>query len=123
MAVERPKINIKNRTQWWTIYALYFATFTSLGLVTDPLYFYSFYRATQNWDEASCFVGWTGWSLVIAWYLFTKVVKLTGLLRRHPADIMFLPVSIAFGFFHGFIKMKALWTWNEVSLLSQRHWD
>jgi hypothetical protein len=65
-------------------------------------------------DPSSVFAGWTGWSLVITWYMFTKIVKLTGLFRRHPADIFFLPVSMIFGFFHGFIKMKALWTWNEV---------
>ncbi|KFY15786.1 hypothetical protein V491_05560 [Pseudogymnoascus sp. VKM F-3775] len=99
-------------TQWWTIYALYFATFTSLGLITDPLYFYSFYCASRTWDQTSA---WTGWSIVIAWYIFTKVVKLTGLLRRHPSDIIYVPVSVVFGFFHGFIKLKALWTWNETS--------
>lgn len=53
--------------------------------------------------------------MLIVWYLFTKVAKLTGLFRRYPKDIFYLPVSIAFGLYHGFIKLNALYTWNEVS--------
>jgi hypothetical protein len=46
---------------------------------------------------------------------FTKVVKLVGLFKRHPSDIIFLPVSIIFGYLHGFIKLYALFTLNMVS--------
>jgi hypothetical protein len=45
---------------------------------------------------------------------FTKVVKLVGLFRRHPSDVMFLPVSVVFGYFHGLIKLYALATLNMV---------
>lgn len=45
---------------------------------------------------------------------FTKVVKLVGLFRKNPRDIMFLPVSIIFGYFHGFIKLYALFTLKQV---------
>jgi hypothetical protein len=45
---------------------------------------------------------------------FTKVVKLVGLFRKNPKDIMFLPVSILFGYFHGLIKLYALFTLKEV---------
>ena len=62
----------------------------------------------------SFFAGWTGWTMVVSWYLFTKVVKLTGLFRRYPKDIFYLPVSIIFGLYHGLIKLNALYTWNEV---------
>ena len=48
---------------------------------------------------------------------FTKVVKLVGLFRRNPSDIMFLPVSILFGYFHGLIKLWALFTLKEVGIL------
>jgi hypothetical protein len=47
--------------------------------------------------------------------MFAKIIKLVGLFRRNLWDIFFLPVSIAFGFYHGFIKIKALFTWNVVS--------
>jgi hypothetical protein len=44
----------------------------------------------------------------------TKVVKLAGLFRRNPSDIVFLPVSILFGYFHGLIKLWALFTLKQV---------
>jgi hypothetical protein len=46
---------------------------------------------------------------------FTKVVKLVGLFRTNPSHIMSLPVSILFGYFHGLIKLYALFTLNEVN--------
>lgn len=49
---------------------------------------------------------------------FTKVIKLVGLFRKNPSDIMFLPVSIVFGYFHGLIKIYALFTLKMVRL----HW-
>ena len=45
---------------------------------------------------------------------FTKVVKLVGLFRKNPSDLMFLPVSIVFGYFHGLIKLWALCTLKQV---------
>lgn len=47
-------------------------------------------------------------------FAFTKVVKLMGLFIRNPSDIMFLPVSVVFGYFHGLIKLYALITLNMV---------
>jgi len=47
-------------------------------------------------------------------FCFVKVVKLIGLFRRNPSDVMFLPVSIIFGYFHGLIKIYALCTLNMV---------
>jgi len=48
-------------------------------------------------------------------FAFTKVVKLVGLFVRNPSDIMFLPASILFGYFHGLIKLYALFTLKMVS--------
>jgi hypothetical protein len=48
-------------------------------------------------------------------FAFTKVVKLIGLFVRNPSDVMFLPVSIVFGYFHGLIKLHALFTLKMVS--------
>jgi len=53
--------------------------------------------------------------VVIIWWLFTKIVKRIELFRRNPSNIVFLPVSILFGFCHGIIKLTALWTWNVTS--------
>lgn len=54
------------------------------------------------------------WAQFIYMFAFTKVVKLIGLFRRNPSDIIFLPVSIIFGYFHGLIKLYALLTLNMV---------
>lgn len=50
-------------------------------------------------------------------FAFTKVVKLMGLFMRNPIDIMYLPLSIVFGYFHGLIKLYALVTLNMVCWL------
>lgn len=100
------------RRQAWSVYAIYTATFTSLGLITDPFCFYAFYRASETWEPSARL---TGWIVLVVWYLFTKVIKRVGLLTRHPSDIVFIPVSIIFGFLHGFIKIYALYTWNVTS--------
>jgi hypothetical protein len=48
------------------------------------------------------------------WWLFTKNVKLVALYRRDIRDIRFLPVSILFGWCHGFIKLEAACTLDKV---------
>ena len=55
------------------------------------------------------------WAQFTFMFGFTKVVKLIGLLVRNPSDIMFLPVSVLFGYFHGLIKLYALFTLKMVS--------
>jgi hypothetical protein len=45
---------------------------------------------------------------------WTKVIKLVGLFMREPWDIVFLPVSVLFGYFHGGIKLWALATLRMV---------
>ncbi|KAI7913783.1 hypothetical protein M0657_009841 [Pyricularia oryzae] len=51
------------------------------------------------------------------------VVKLVGLFRRHPADVVFLPVSVVFGYFHGLVKIYAGLTLNNTSWGSRTNGD
>jgi hypothetical protein len=102
----------------WCTYALHFATFTSLAFVTDPLVLFSCWRATADWAPATRYTLLA--AEVIFMFCFTKVVKLMGLFRRKPSDIVFLPVSILFGYFHGLIKLYALFTLKEVSLTTPK---
>ena len=44
------------------------------------------------------------------------MVKLVRLWWRHPQDLIFYPISVLFGYFHGLIKIYALLTLNMVSL-------
>lgn len=105
--------NPKLRQQWWCTYALHFATFTSLAFLFDPLLLASCWWATADWEPRNR--AYAFWAQAIFMFAFTKVVKLMGLFMRNPSDVMFLPVSILFGYFHGLIKLHALLTLNMVS--------
>ncbi|KAK7935958.1 glycosyltransferase family 2 [Apiospora marii] len=99
--------------QPWCTYALHLATFTSLAFIGDPLILLSLWWGTANWDPET-----RHYALIaeLVWmFAFTKVVKLVGLWRRYPQDIMYYPVSILFGYFHGLIKIYALITLNMTS--------
>ncbi|TKA70356.1 hypothetical protein B0A55_08508 [Friedmanniomyces simplex] len=48
-------------------------------------------------------------------FLFSKTVKLWGHFIRYPADLMFLPVYIGFGYFHGLIKFWGLISLSETT--------
>lgn len=106
--------NVHLSQQWWSCYAIYTATFLSLGLVTDPFLFVAYHFASSTWNSE---IRTRGWIALVVWYLLTKVVKRIGLFRRNPRDIVYLPVSIFFGFAHGIIKLIALFTWNVVSAI------
>ena len=49
------------------------------------------------------------------WMFVSKFIKLLGHYIRYPVDVLLLPVSILFGYFHGIIKMYAVLTLNVVS--------
>jgi hypothetical protein len=109
------------KQQWWSTYALHFATFTSLAFAVDPLLVMACWWATADWDSQSR--RYAVWSQLIFMFAFTKVVKLMGLFKKNPSDVMFLPVSILFGYFHGLIKLYALATLNMTSWGSRADGD
>lgn len=45
----------------------------------------------------------------------SKFIKLMGHYVRYPVDVLLLPISILFGYFHGGIKIYAVLTLNVVS--------
>jgi len=83
-----------------------------LAFVVDPLLLASCWWGTADWDIQNR--RYAFWTQFIFMFAFTKVVKLMGLFIRNPSDIMFLPVSVIFGYFHGLIKLYALITLNMV---------
>lgn len=100
------------RQQPWCTYALHMATFTSLAFFFDPLLLLSLWWGTADWEPSRR--QYAFWAQFIFMFGFTKVVKLVGLFRKNPCDLIFLPISIVFGYFHGFIKMYALFTLKMV---------
>lgn len=107
--------------QWWCTYALHIATFTSLAFAVDPLLLASCWWATADRDMGHR--RYAFWAQFVFMFAFTKVVKLMGLFRRNPSDVIFLPISIIFGYLHGLIKLYALFTLNMTSWGSRADGD
>lgn len=47
-------------------------------------------------------------------FVFSKSVKLWGHFIRYPGDLVYFPLYIVFGYFHGFIKLYGLVTLHAV---------
>ncbi|KAH7389177.1 nucleotide-diphospho-sugar transferase [Cadophora sp. MPI-SDFR-AT-0126] len=93
------------RQQPWSTYALHLATFTSLSVAFDPWIIWCTHKAAHNLPGNGYY--YAMWAQIIFMFAFIKVIKLVGLFRREPFDIIFLPLSVMFGYFHGFIKIYA----------------
>ncbi|KAF3920693.1 hypothetical protein ABW21_db0209047 [Orbilia brochopaga] len=97
--------------QPWCSYALHMATFNPPALISDFGLLYLLYKATafDKDFQTNCMIAQG------LWMLCTKVVKLLPHFWRYPEDLCYLPISILFGYFHGFIKYYALFTLNETA--------
>ncbi|KAI9842075.1 MAG: hypothetical protein M1837_007500 [Sclerophora amabilis] len=95
------------RQQPWSAYALHLATLSPPAVLGDCLLVFLCYQATRAWTSESRIAAF---SLLAVWMLFSKFLKLLGHFRRYPEDIPLLPISILFGYFHGFIKVYAFFT-------------
>jgi len=103
-----------DRQQPWSTYALHVTTFTSLTSLYDPLILFLTYKAAA--ENLPGYEWCAFWTQAAFMFVFIKTVKLWGLWLRQPMDIVFYPVSVAFGYFHhAAIKPYALFTWNIVS--------
>ncbi|KAH0545325.1 hypothetical protein FGG08_000624 [Glutinoglossum americanum] len=79
------------------------ATLSPPAIIGDGLLVFLLIKTTQNWGALS---------VLLLWMLISKFVKLLGHFVRYPEDVVLLPVSILFGYFHGFIKVYAFFTLN-----------
>ncbi|KAF2786381.1 glycosyltransferase family 2 protein [Melanomma pulvis-pyrius CBS 109.77] len=97
------------RQQPWATYALHLAT-PMHSLLSDPLLFYLLCRATDSYDGVkrshAIF-------MLVLWMLIAKMAKLFPHFYRRPRDIFLIPVTLTFGYMHGFIKYYALLTIGE----------
>ena len=87
-------------------------TITAWAIPTDMLLIYWLWRATETWsqDDKSLAL-----ALLSSWMFLSKWIKLVGHYIRYPVDVVFLPVSITFGYVHGLLKLWALFTLDVVS--------
>lgn len=101
-------------TQPWSTYSVLQTTITAWALPCDALLFFSWYQASRDWShdwQVGVLAGLAVWV-----FAFSKTVKLWSHFARYPADVRFVPLYIAFGYFHGIIKLWGLFTLSEVSL-------
>lgn len=85
--------------------------FTNFAFIRDPLLFWSCYNSTSSFEDR---VKVALRVTFLIWWLAAKNIKLLGLYRRNIWDIRFMPVSILFTYFHGYIKAQALFSLSEV---------
>ncbi|MCJ1372764.1 hypothetical protein MMC20_003989 [Loxospora ochrophaea] len=95
--------------QPWSTYAVFLTTLTHWALLYDCLLAYLCYKSVESW---SCDWQAAAFGSLFSWMLLSKFVKLIGHYIRYPADFLLLPVSIVFGYFHGLIKVYAMFTLN-----------
>jgi len=92
------------RTCWratpWTTYAIFISSLFNFALIYDPLLACTLYLATG-----------TEYLGIFFFLLFlSKCIKPLTHLKKHPKDIVFLPFGIGFGYYHSWVKTKALFT-------------
>ena len=91
------------KAQPWSSYSVFQTTLTHYSVVWDVLLFV--YRPEPTWTLI----------LLCSLWLATKTGKLMPHFLRWPADLVWLPLSIVFGWAHMFIKLHAAVTLWEVS--------
>lgn len=96
----------------WSVYAIYISQLVSFAAIWDPLLLYTLMRTSfyLNSDHQSLL-----WGLMVAWILFSKMVKIAPHFVNHPSDIVWLPGYLAFAYFHSFIKLYCLFTFFDHS--------
>ncbi|KAH0542467.1 hypothetical protein FGG08_003138 [Glutinoglossum americanum] len=85
----------------------------SRTIIGDGLLVFLLSKTTQDWDSHS---RWYALGALLLWMLISKFVKILGHFIRYPGDVLLLPVSILFGYFHGLIKVYAFFSLNVVGL-------
>ncbi|KAL2351511.1 polysaccharide synthase Cps1 [Cryomyces antarcticus] len=96
------------RQQPWSTYAVQQTTLTGWPLLIDSALVCLCWRITRPYtlDEKVFYRG-----LLIAWIIFSKIVKNLEHYVRYPVDLLLLPIGIGFAYLHGSVlKLYALFT-------------
>jgi hypothetical protein len=104
--------NLSCSRQPWSAYAVHLTTLSPPALLGDLLLVWLCHKATITWGDASHARAMMALGL---WMFTSKWIKLLGHYIRYPVDLLPLPISVIFGYFHGAIKMYAVMTLNVVS--------
>ncbi|KAL9057331.1 MAG: hypothetical protein Q9162_002405 [Coniocarpon cinnabarinum] len=109
-----------SRRQPWSTYAVHLTTLTAWALPIELLLFGLLWQGTESWDPAPRL---NAMLTLASWVFLTKWIKLLGHYIRYPIDIFFLPLSIAFGYLHGLLKLYAMFTLNVTTWGSRDNAD
>ncbi|GAB1741004.1 hypothetical protein NU219Hw_g6258t1 [Hortaea werneckii] len=110
-------IVMSNETYWrslkysWGLYVIYIGQFQTPALLVDGALVF---LVTKAFASSAYFAAAV--ATLVVWILLTKLVKLIPHFCRHPADLKFVPLSIAFSYLHGFLNVYAAFT------LTKTHW-
>jgi hypothetical protein len=97
--------------QLWSVYAVYLTGITNFALIWDGLLIW-FFVHSSHWAR----LGIPGLACLVGLILGSKLVKPFAHYRRHPRDIILLPlVTWLFSYIHSFVKLYALLTWHNIA--------
>ncbi|KAK5740644.1 hypothetical protein LTR17_004449 [Elasticomyces elasticus] len=95
---------------WWGFYVIYVGSYQTPALVIDGMLVYLLSGAVQGSEYAR-----TAYISLIAWILFSKVIKMIPHFLRYPQDMMYIPIMILFSYLHGIINIYAYCTTSNTA--------
>ncbi|KAK5697987.1 hypothetical protein LTR97_006947 [Elasticomyces elasticus] len=96
---------------WWGLYVIYVSSVACISAILyDGMLFMLLRGAVHGSDYAH-----TAYLSLVAWILFSKVVKMIPHFLRHPQDMMYIPAMILFSYLHGFINIYACCTTSNTA--------
>jgi len=103
---------VANESYWWrrhtwSAYAVYFSSLMTPAILVDGTLYYLLKQSLLGQPER--FV-WYAMTALVIFTLLQKTVKLWPHFFRHPSDLKFIPILLAFSYLHGFINIYALLT-------------
>jgi hypothetical protein len=104
--------SLVTRRQPYSAYAVHLTTLSPPAFLGDGALIWLLWEAAQTWPKEQQQLATYG---LLVWMFVSKFSKNLGHYVRYPADIALLPVSIMFGWFHGLIKLYAMFTLDVVS--------
>lgn len=101
---------------FWGLYYIYIGQFQTPALLIDGLLYFYLSMAVSAWSMKTALASYLG---LAAWIFFTKILKMIPHFRRYPQDMKFIPLLIAFSYFHGVLNLYALCTMHATHWGSQ----
>ncbi|KAK5091608.1 hypothetical protein LTR05_001793 [Lithohypha guttulata] len=98
--------------QPWSTYAVQLTTLSPPALIGDLALWLFLYLGTYDWQRQEKHQAYFVLGAMMA---FSKFIKLITHFIRFPVDILLLPISVAFGWYHGVIKLHAGFTLHETT--------